>query len=127
MLEEIIAHRFYGAALATGGAALLAAIVAGIWRRSFMWFIGMILFVVVVTLPLQIFTRQLVRPGAGIGTDLDLWDRFLWGNVLPCALIFCLSIYVVYLSFMEYRWMKIEAIAAAEKERQEREAERSKA
>lgn len=119
MFEEIIAHRFYSAALATGVTALVAAIIAAIWRRSFMWFIGMVIFVVIVTIPLQIFTKQLVRPGAGIGANLDSYDRFLWGNALPCAIILCLSIYVVFLASREYQWAKIEAIAMAEQERAE--------
>ena len=119
MLEEIITHRFYSAAFASGIAAILAAIIAAIWRRSIMWFIGMVIFVVVATIPLQIFTQQLVRPGAGIGASLDSYDRFLWGNALPCAVIFCLSIYVIFLASREYRWAKMEAIAMAEREREE--------
>ena len=119
MLDEIVAHSFYGAAFASGVAALLAAIVGAIWRRSFMWFVGLILFVVIVTIPLQIFTKQLVRPGAGISADLNNWDRFLWGNALPCGVIFLLSIYVVFLASREYRWAKMEAIAMAERERAE--------
>lgn len=119
--EEIITHSFYSAAFASGCAALAAAIIGAIWRRSFMWFIGLIIFVVLVTIPLQVFTKQLVRPSAGITTSLDAWDRFIWGNALPCALIFILAIYVTFLASREYRWAKMEAIALAEKERQEAE------
>ncbi len=119
MLEDIIAHRFYSAVFASGSAALIAAIIGAVWRRSFMWFIGMIFFVVIVTIPLQIFTKQLVRPGAGVGVNLDSWDRFFWGNALPCAVILMLSIYVVFLASREYQWAKMEAIALAERERTE--------
>ncbi len=119
MLEDIVAHRFYGAAFASVSTALIAATIGAIWRRSFMWFVGLTLFVVIVTIPLQIFTKQLVRPGAGLSANLTPWDRFLWGNALPCAVILLLSIYVVFLASREYRWAKIEAIALAERERAE--------
>jgi len=115
---ELVRNPLYAAFISGGAAALLAGLVAAIWRRSFMWLIGMIFLVVVVTIPLQLFTTQLA-PLASQFARMDGIERFLWINALPCGLIFLLGLYVIHLASKERQWARIEAEAIAARDRKE--------
>lgn len=123
-LQEWLANPLYAALIAALAAALLASVVAAIWRRSFMWLIGMFILVIVVTIPLQLFTTQLAPAALRFGVRLETMERFLWINALPCGLIFLVSLYVVHLARKETQWTQMEAEAIAAEERKALQAPR---